>query len=581
MKKINNKWHVLGLFFLLISCNDVLEETPRSVLTPDFFATPQGLEAGLNAAYAGLRNHFYGGGITGTDEFTLTDAVNATEACTNTYDVLLNSVNGAGGTWSAFTYINTCNGIIEKGNEIETMDETRKKTLFAETKFLRALYYFQLVQTYGAVPLDLGSGKLAFNSTVSTLSVRNPASEVYDVIITDLKEALEDLPDQSAQKGRADKAAALHFLAKAYLTRAGHKEAKQASDYADAFTYANELIQNRSRYGQELQKNYALVHLEGHEDDSETVFNVQCTHDYEFGEANGTVSGPVNSMNYVFTAGYENVTIEGVRIVPRCIEYQRPWRMYTPTPWLIFDAFEDRENDSRWDGSFRMMWKCRASAENGTSAADIAKLADYGMQYGDTAILLILTDEIPPQYQNKKYVIYTPRDFYQNSAKQYMYPNLTKYDDTKRMTMNEYSMRSVFIARLAETYLIAAEALIMQGKKQEALDYINTVRRRAAYHESFTPEQLAAAEQAMTITDPDILDIDFILDERTREMCGEGWRWFDLTRTNKLVERVRLHNPAGSPNIKDFHVLRPIPQTQLDLMSDEAQRANYQNEGYY
>ena len=64
-------------------------------------------------------------------------------------------------------------------------------------------------------------------------------------------------------------------------------------------------------------------------------------------------------------------------------------------------------------------------------------------------------------------------------------------------------------------------------------------------------------------------------------MCGEGWRWFDLARTGKLVERVRLHNPAGSPNIKDFHVLRPIPQTQLDLMSDEAQRATYQNEGYY
>ncbi|MDR1331248.1 MAG: RagB/SusD family nutrient uptake outer membrane protein [Tannerella sp.] len=580
MKKINCKRLALGLSLFLLSCSDMLDETPRSVLTPDFFATQQGLEAGLNAVYAGLRNHFYGGGITGTDEFTLTDAVNATEACTNTYDILLNSVNGAGGTWSAFTFINTCNGIIEKGAEVTDISANRARTLFAETKFLRALYYFLLVQTYGPVPLDLGTGNLAFNSTPSTLSVRNSVAEVYDVILTDLREALADLPDKRAQKGRADKASALHFLAKAHLTRAGHRDAAQANDYADAFTYADELIRNRAQYGKELQPEYALVHLEGHEDDAETVFNVQCTHDYEFGESNGPVVAAANAMNYVFTAGYENVKIDGVQVVPRCIEYQRPWRMYTPTPWLIFDAFDGRETDSRWDGSFRMMWQCRASLENGTGAADVAKLADYGMLYGDTAILLILTDEIPPAYQGKKYVIYTPSQFYQNSTTQYMYPNLTKYDDTKRLQMNEYSMRPVFIARLAETYLIAAEALMMQGRRQDALTYINTVRHRAARRAGMTDSQLAAAVSKMTVTDPDALTVDFILDERTREMCGEGWRWFDLTRTGKLVERVRLYNKDGSPNIQDFHTLRPIPQTQLDLMSDEAQRAVYQNPGY-
>jgi hypothetical protein len=562
----------LCLAFLPVSCNDMLDETPRSVLTPDFFATSQGLEAGLNAAYAGLRSFFYGGGITGTDEFSLTDAVNATEACTNTYDNLLNSVNGAGGDWNAFIYINTCNGILEKGMDVDNMNESRKATLFAEARFLRALYYLRLVQTYGAVPLDLGTGKLAFNSTATTLSERNPVSEVYEVILGDLTEALAALPPKSEQKGRADQAAALHFLAKAHLTRAGHREAARATDYADAFKYAARLIENRALHGRELQQNYALVHLEGHEDDAETVFNVQCTHDYEFGEG--------NSLNYVFTAGYENVTIDGIRIVPRCMEYQRPWRMYTPTPWLIFEAFGDRENDSRWDASFRMMWRCRASAENGTSAADIEKLAACGMQYGDTAILLILTDDIPPQHQNKKYVVYTPKQFYLNSAAQYMYPNLTKYDDTKRFALNEVSMRPVFIARLAETYLIAAEALVMQGRKQEALEYINAVRRRAAWREGLTAGQLEAAEKAMTLTNPDLLDIDFILNERTREMCGEGWRWFDLTRTGKLVERVRLYNEKGAPNIRDCHVLRPIPQTQLDLMSDEAQRAAYQNEGY-
>jgi hypothetical protein len=580
MNKIINKLLIFGLSVLLISCNSMLEETPRSVLTPDFFATSQGLEAGLNALYNQLRGVYSGGASTGTDEFTMTDAVNATEACTNTYNNLLNSVN-AGGGWF-FTHINTCNGILEKGAAVTDMDEARKKVIFAETKTLRALFYFRLVQTFGPVPLDLGSGKLVYNSNFNTLSVRNPVPEVYEAIINDLEEALPDLPDKTDQKGRITKATALHFLAKVYLTRGWHDEAKKANDYADAFKYADELIQNRAIYGKELQQNYALVHAEGHEDDAETILNAQCTHDIEFGLPYG------HSLGWVVTAGYENIRMNvstgSVAIVPRCMEYQRPWRMYIPTKWVLYDAFNDKVNDSRWDGSFRMMWQCKANAENGISAANVQALADYGMVYGDTAILLILDDAIPPQYADKKYVIYTgANNYYETGAKHtpYMYPDLYKFDDTKRYAVNDVSMRSVVIARLAETYLLAAEALIMQGKKQEALYYVNTVRKRAAYREGMSASELAAAELAMTITDPNVLDIDFILTERTRELCGEGgMRWYDLTRTNKLVERVRLYNPEGSPNIQDFHVLRPIPQTQIDLMTDPAQKAAYQNEGY-
>ncbi|MDR1407175.1 MAG: RagB/SusD family nutrient uptake outer membrane protein [Tannerella sp.] len=577
MEKIINKLFMLGLFPLLISCSGMLEETPRSVLTPGFFSTAQGLEAGLNALYDGLRSTYRSGASTGTDEFTMTDAVNATESCVNTYSNLLNSVN-AGGGWS-FTNINTCNGILEKGAAVTDMDEARRKVIFAETKTLRALFYFQLVQTFGAVPLDLGAGKSVYNSNFNTLSERTPVPEVYEAIINDLKEALADLPDQTGQKGRVTKATALHFLAKVHLTRGWHDEAGQAGDFAEAFRYADELIRDRAIYGRELQQSYALVHAEGHEDDAETILNAQCTHDIEFGLPNG------HSLGWVVTAGYENLRINGVPVVPRCMEYQRPWRMYIPTKWVLYEAFNDKVNDSRWDGSFRMMWECRASIENGVSEANIQVLADYGMVYGDTAVLLVLEDVIPPRHQGKKYLIYSGADnYYELAAKHtpYMYPDLYKHDDTKRYAINDVSMRPVFIARLAETYLIAAEALIMQGKKTEALDYINTVRKRAAFREGLSAARLDAAERAMTVTDSNVLDIDFILAERTRELCGEGgMRWYDLTRTHKLVERVRLHNPEGAPNIQDFHVLRPIPQTQIDLMSDEAQKAAYQNEGYY
>lgn len=63
------------------------------------------------------------------------------------------------------------------------------------------------------------------------------------------------------------------------------------------------------------------------------------------------------------------------------------------------------------------------------------------------------------------------------------------------------------------------------------------------------------------------LSLDFILDERTRELCGENMRWLDLVRTNKLLERVRLHNPEAAPHIQPKHVLRPIPQTQIDAVT--------------
>jgi len=83
----------------------------------------------------------------------------------------------------------------------------------------------------------------------------------------------------------------------------------------------------------------------------------------------------------------------------------------------------------------------------------------------------------------------------------------------------------------------------------------------------------------MNITASD-LDIDFILDERTRELLGEFHRWFDLVRTDKLIERVRLHNPEGGPNIQDHHALRPIPQEQIDLTRNSDGSSYGQNAGY-
>jgi hypothetical protein len=82
----------------------------------------------------------------------------------------------------------------------------------------------------------------------------------------------------------------------------------------------------------------------------------------------------------------------------------------------------------------------------------------------------------------------------------------------------------------------------------------------------------------MEITSAD-LTMNFIMEERERELLGEQMRWFDLNRWGVLVERVKLYNPQAAPNIKDFHTLRPLPQNQLDRVEGGVS-AFPQNPGY-
>lgn len=111
---------------------------------------------------------------------------------------------------------------------------------------------------------------------------------------------------------------------------------------------------------------------------------------------------------------------------------------------------------------------------------------------------------------------------------------------------------------MAETYLIAAEALMMDGRSTKAIPYLNAVRERAAYP--------SANPTIMDVQAGD-LSIDFILDECAREFCGEQIGWLDLARMNKLLERVRLYNPDAAANIQTKHLLRPILQNQIDAVS--------------
>jgi hypothetical protein len=148
------------------------------------------------------------------------------------------------------------------------------------------------------------------------------------------------------------------------------------------------------------------------------------------------------------------------------------------------------------------------------------------------------------------------------------FPAVKKFDDPSRApaNFNDPSTRPVVIFRFSDVYLIGAEAAFKNNDPTNAANLLNVVRQRAAYRKTNSAGQNAAAVTAVTIL-PGQVTLDFILDERSREFWGEWQRWWDLARTKSLLTRVPAWNPEASPYIKPFHVLRPIPQTEIDLVT--------------
>ena len=150
-----------------------------------------------------------------------------------------------------------------------------------------------------------------------------------------------------------------------------------------------------------------------------------------------------------------------------------------------------------------------------------------------------------------------------------LFPTLNKHLDPGRADLTQFQGTRDYISfRLADTYLLLAEAQLKQDKIAEATENVNMVRRRAAF---------PGKEGEMEISTSD-MDMEMIIEERARELLGEQQRWLDLKRWGILVERVRAHNPK-SIGIEEFHVLRPIPQNQIDRAQGNS--ANFpQNPGY-
>lgn len=599
LKNIKIGWIALAMVALApISCKNQLDSEYRSNLGPEYFLTPDGLQAGLNASYATTRFFWGSEGFTSSQVAGTDEAIRGGDGGLDfhTYTNITPQNGTIQGVWdNSFVPINNLNGVLEFGPQASVSDAV-KNQLLGEAKFLRAFYYFLLVQTFGDVPL-----KLKYNNKPSTEDTRSPKKDVYAAMIKDLNEAIVQLGNIQAgqSKGRASKAAAIHLLAKIYLTKGWDAQAREGDGTADfnkAYETALGLINSRANYSVDLEANFADIFKEGNEYGKESLFVADRNTDPTYSESgyNATTApaggNKENRLNCYWTSFYtltRNVN-EGIpgapavttQLVARDNNNGRPYRRFRPTPYT-YATFSNTVDDSRYDATFQKAWVMNlpsvqdnavqtttptfTTIRNGVPVTPVKGV--------DTAIFMPGREVTVAERQAFKGVIIAPSQY--NTE---WFPTMLKHLDKTKLHFNDASDRPIILMRLGETYLIAAEAAFKAGRSSDAATMINALKTRAANRTTNTASQNATAASQIQITSSNI-SLDYILEERTREMYGEMTRWFDLTRTKTLVDRAKLYNTMAAPNIKDFHILRPIPSgSQLDLLTN---RNDFpQNPGY-
>lgn len=636
----------LGLLVLLTSCSDLLEEQPRSVFTPDYFSTEKGVLGGITSMYAHLRwiygqAYYYNACLTGTDEATWAQSADG-----NFRDMDMSGVGNIMTTsyptsipWgAAFPNINTASGVIENAVSVGISE-----ALVAEAHFFRAFDYFLLVQTYGGVPLDLGAGELQFNTNPVRTSVRNTVPEVYTrAIFPDLKMAVQNLPDVGRVTGGVTKTLARLYLAKAYLTYAWWLEnpnniptypAAQRTDpdgqsaawyFQQAYDLATTAIDNPGNFA--LQPTYYDLHLGSNERNSEMLLYADHTETSEFYNGSsltwGNGGAPDNFAVWMMTWNYTNIrssssasTWAAVSSVQReaAQAYGRPWTRMAPPIEVFTKTFADKTLDSRYDGTFVTVY--RGNWDKAGLSGPMYNAHYMEVQTGDP-ILTFLDQEpaTPIDYSNSEFrsnvgagVLPGRADFVisPEGISRLRHPGLWKlgtYRTDHSSGLGEPNAgltRPFYIAKFSELYFIAAEAAVkgattVSGKS--ARELINVLRARAGkwrYHNNGKMEKVEDHSAELMAATPQTITIDYILAERSREYFAEGYRWYDLVRTQKWTEMSSSYRIAGvnttdnvpqtfTRTIEPFHYLRPIPQGQVDGMEmTQAEKEAYQNPGYH
>ena len=546
--KIKN--HIkIGLACLLMitatGCDGFLDEDLKSALSPNnTFTSTYGFELGSAGLYALTRSEYNTYGESGAFMHNGACPYEALQVSTD----IVEAINSDGSLMPfanltvtpdnrfVLSYWNWAYSLIASANEVLIFSEknnnwdspTDKVRFQAEARFFRAYAYRTLVYLYGDVPyVETILYDFQLNFT------RTPKAEVLGHIVDDLKFAAENLPENAdnVKDGKLTKWAALHLLSEMYLMQG---ENKLAAESASAVINSGYFELMKTRYGVNKSKPgdvFSDLFIEDNQNrksgNKESIWVLQ----FEF----NTIGGGTNSDDWTRRAWIPNYS--------------------AITGFVLADSLGGRGLGQ----IIPMKWWVGTKGTNAT---------------GDVAGIYDATDIRNSNYNIKR------NWYYNNSSEASLYgkksnitdqtwfstkslfPALTKffYGRSENLSLTgSYRDRMKF--RLAETYLLLAEAYIGLGDTQKAADAINEVRKRAG------ATAITAGQATM----------DFLLDERIRELVGEDSRRFTLTRTNKMVDRVKMYNTTLKDKIQEYHMLWPIPQSIIDSNRD----AEFpQNPGY-
>ena len=633
----------------MASCSkDFLDEELKTKRNYDYYTTPEGINDAVVALYNYFRYPYtfeqgYSTTAYGTDEFTVGgDASNhdwndyTANLSSSVQRININTTNSYDIWDNMYKAISVAN-LVLANVDAAVSDPAANELYKAEASFSRAYSYLKLVQQYGGVVL-----KLEPANSVERYFVRDTKEACMVQIIADFRVAYDGLPETEPAEGKLYKDVAAHFLAKALLYRASEinddwNNTYKTSDLAEVIDLADEVIANHP-LAPDFRDLFAFTESEGaNEKLPEIIFAAQ------FSDANTAVQG--NRMHLYFVSQYNNLS-GFTRDIAGGREYQR----MRPSDF-IYDVF-DMQNDSRFWKSFRTKQNLNNMATAASlSGIDSVTMTGYTYAQGDLGLIYIINALTDTRFdKNRKRILNHTGVFYNNpitgkptphvycryfsdgtnhlraaAGVTNRFPSCSKWVDGSRPNHNyETGNRDGILARVAETYLIKAEALIRQTNYGAAIDVINILRNRAAfkdgedraaytdggaaylsntagqatypdgvlrnshaninsYYESnnipevttatdlsvISPSSLPAVDEAIIAKLGYTSDYDrmmcFLLNERSRELVGEFLRWEDLARTKTLDARIDAFNPEASPNFNPGkHYLRPIPQTYLD-----------------
>ncbi len=510
---------LIALTFTLLSCSDFLKEKPESfVQEDDYYKTQSDAVSAVTAIYFFLNS---GGTSVQTPYNTLFntgmdfagDDEDPGPGATNS-DVRSLSVLGHSASnlrvyeiWQQhYAAIRKANVALARIPDI-SFDETLKNRLLAEAKFLRALYYFNLVRLYGDVPLviEYKQGVTAADYAVA----RTPSTEVYAQIEKDLTEAAAALPISytSPDVGRATRGAALALLAKVYLTKAS-LPLNITSHYADAVQTAE----------------YVLSTADG----GTGTYNGQPTYTYNLFTDYSQVFLPAykNGVEHIFSAQFKsNSQDQG--------NNQNPRSILTNIPGLVGSYADMVRFYKNGNDNFFSVYKLYSAGDKRRDVTFVRKFKSptNGKYYGLPITNAAVAGDSTPFF-NKTW-------------------------DPGSVSNTNQSAANVAILRYADVLLIHAEAENeLNGPTSKAYKSLNRVRVRAG---------LAPLAEG-SLTQAEFREAVYL--DRRLEFVFEYQRWFDLIRqkdaTGASTFVTNLHK-VQKLNAADYHRLYPIPQSEIDI----------------